>query len=126
MTPEKSSIRVKRVSPDQPATTARRAAAPRAAASAPAPAPAPEHTAPHDASPQLPATTAHHPRETKPFYLTSEFLLAAATIAGLLIFGSLHDDDSLNNWRTWLLVAVVASAYIVSRGIAKAGSSDRR
>ena len=79
----------------------------------------------HDAPPRMSTTEAHRPRETKPFFLTSEFLLAAATIAGLLIAGYLH-DDTLNAWRTWLLVAVVASAYIVSRGIAKAGSSDRR
>jgi hypothetical protein len=65
------------------------------------------------------------PRETKPFYLTSEFLLAALTILALLIAGY-AGDDSLDTWRTWLLVTVVAAAYIVSRGIAKAGSADRR
>jgi hypothetical protein len=64
-------------------------------------------------------------RETKPFFLTSEFLLTLAAIAALLVAGYLH-DDSLDTWRTWLLVTVIASAYVVSRGIAKAGSGDRR
>ena len=64
------------------------------------------------------------PHETKPFYLTSEFLLAALTILALLVAGY-ADDDSLDTWRTWLLVTVVAAAYIISRGIAKAGSADR-
>ena len=90
----------------------------------------PEHTRPGpgtdagraDKGDRLAMLTA---RETKPFFLTSEFLLTAATIAGLLVVGYLH-DDSLNTWRIWLLVTVIASAYVLSRGIAKAGSSDRR
>ena len=123
MSTEKSTIRVKRVSPDKPATAGRTAAPARDAVAAPAA--APEHAVRHEAPPQVATPAQHRPRETKPFFLTSEFLLTAATIAGLLVAGYLH-DDTLNAWRTWLLVAVVASAYIVSRGIAKAGSSDRR
>ena len=72
----------------------------------------------------LPARLGRDARETKPFYLTSEFGLAALTIVALLIAGY-SGDDELDTWRTWLLVAVVASAYILSRGIAKAGSHDR-
>jgi hypothetical protein len=64
-------------------------------------------------------------RETKPSFLTSELLLTLATVAALLVAGYLH-DDSLNTWRTWLLVTVISSAYVLSRGIAKAGSHDRR
>jgi hypothetical protein len=32
-------------------------------------------------------------------------------------------SDSLGDVRAWTLVTVVAAAYIVSRGLAKAGSS---
>jgi hypothetical protein len=45
-------------------------------------------------------------------------------MAALLIAGY-SGDDELDTWRTWLLVAAVASAYVLSRGIAKAGSRDR-
>ena len=64
-------------------------------------------------------------RETKPFFLTSEFLLTAALMLALLVAGYLR-DDTLTTWRTWLLVTVVGTAYVLSRGIAKAGSPDRR
>jgi hypothetical protein len=64
-------------------------------------------------------------RETKPFFLTSEFVLTVATIIGLLAFGYANGDDTLHTWRTWLLVTTIAAAYVLSRGIAKAGSRDR-
>ena len=60
-------------------------------------------------------------RETKPFYRTSEFLVLVAAVAAVIGFGY-SGDDSLNTFRTWLLVTVLASTYIVSRGLAKAGS----
>jgi hypothetical protein len=34
--------------------------------------------------------------------------------------------DSLNAFRIWLLVTILASAYMVSRGIAKAGAYEHR
>jgi hypothetical protein len=62
-------------------------------------------------------------RETKPFYRTSEFLVYIVAVAAVLIAGY-SADDSLDAWRTWLLVAVLSSAYVVSRGLAKAGSRE--
>lgn len=35
-------------------------------------------------------------------------------------------DDSLQTERIWTLVTILASAYMVSRGIAKAGSYEHR
>ena len=60
-------------------------------------------------------------RETKPFYRTSEFLVLLAAVAAVVIVGY-SGDDSLNTFRTWLLVTILASTYMVSRGFAKAGS----
>jgi hypothetical protein len=60
--------------------------------------------------------------ETKPFFLTSEFLAAAALIAGILIATGMNDN--LDAPRGWLYAAIVGAAYIVSRGIAKAGTRD--
>jgi hypothetical protein len=61
--------------------------------------------------------------ETKPFFLTSEFWVAILTVVTLLIATTAKNYDAP---RAWTLVTVVAAAYIVSRGLAKAGSRDRR
>ena len=60
--------------------------------------------------------------ETKPFFLTSEFVAFAGMLAALLI--ALGVSDSLNHFRGWLLPTILTSAYIISRGIAKSGERD--
>jgi hypothetical protein len=60
--------------------------------------------------------------ETKPFFLTSEFLTLLGTIAALAI--AMAVSDVFDGNRGWTLIAGVAAAYIVSRGIAKAGTRD--
>jgi hypothetical protein len=60
--------------------------------------------------------------ETKPFWLTSEFIATVGAIAAIAI--ALGTNDLVNGFRGWLLITIVASAYIVSRGIAKAGARD--
>ena len=63
-------------------------------------------------------------RETTPFFKTTEFLVLVAGTLALLIAGY-AGDDSLNVWRTWALVTALGSAYLISRGLAKAGTADR-
>ena len=58
--------------------------------------------------------------ETKPFFLTSEFLTTAGIIAALAIAMSQLDNFDAN--RGWLLITAIAAAYVLSRGIAKAGT----
>jgi hypothetical protein len=58
--------------------------------------------------------------ETKPFFLTSEFLTTVAIIAGLAI--AMQTLDNFDADRGWLLITIAAVGYVVSRGIAKAGS----
>jgi hypothetical protein len=60
--------------------------------------------------------------ETKPFFLTSEFVMAAVLIAGILI--ATATTDNLDAPRGWLYAAIVAAAYVVSRGLAKSGTRD--
>jgi len=60
--------------------------------------------------------------ETKPFFMTSEFLAFAGMLAALLI--TLAVSDSLDQFRGWLLPTILTSAYIISRGIAKSGERD--
>ena len=60
--------------------------------------------------------------ETKPFFLTSEFLAFVFLVAGVLIASAV--TDNLDAPRAWLIAGIVTAAYIVSRGIAKAGTRD--
>lgn len=69
--------------------------------------------------------------ETKQAFKTTEFWAMLAIVAGILIASWMVDDsggsgnaDAFPAVRAWLYVAIVASAYIVSRGLAKAGSSE--
>ena len=62
--------------------------------------------------------------ETKWAPLTTEFWAMAALIVAVLIAAAV--SDSLNDIRAWTLVTVIGAAYIVSRGIAKAGTDRLR
>jgi hypothetical protein len=64
-------------------------------------------------------------KETKPSFLTTEFWLMVGGIAALIVTYNVADDPSLDLWRTCLLCALVGSAYIVSRGLAKSGTVRR-
>jgi hypothetical protein len=60
--------------------------------------------------------------ETKPFFLTSEFLTLVVIVVGLAIaMGAL---DNFNADRGWLLITVIGAAYMIARGLAKAGTRD--
>jgi hypothetical protein len=84
-----------------------------------------ESTATYDGRDDRPRLEIDHASETRRAFKTTEFFAMLAGVAALLIAGY-ASDDSLNVFRTWTLVTVVVSAYIVSRGFAKAGSYDRR
>jgi hypothetical protein len=67
--------------------------------------------------------------ETKPFYLTSEFLVYLFTVIGVAIAGASvggSDNDELGASLVWTLITIIGLAYIVSRGISKAGTKYRR
>ena len=61
--------------------------------------------------------------ETKPFFLTSEFLVLVLLLMGLGIGTSVSAD--VDPPLFWLLATIGASAYMISRGIAKAGTRSR-
>jgi hypothetical protein len=46
--------------------------------------------------------------ETKPFWMTSEFLAAAAAVAAFAI--ALGTNDLVDGFKGWLLIAIVAKA----------------
>jgi hypothetical protein len=71
--------------------------------------------------------------ETKHSLKTTEFWAMLAVIAGILIASAIvgqGDGNGNNNvdafpaTRAWLYIAIVAVGYMVSRGLAKAGSRD--
>jgi uncharacterized membrane protein AbrB (regulator of aidB expression) len=64
------------------------------------------------------ATGAHD--ETKWAPLTTEFWAMVLLIVAVLIGAAI--SDTLDDRRAWLLVTIIGAAYIVSRGIAKAGT----
>jgi hypothetical protein len=65
-------------------------------------------------------------RETKPAFLTTEFWFAVGGIAALIVIYLIEDDPSLDLFRTALLATLIGVAYIISRGLAKAGSRTTR
>jgi hypothetical protein len=61
--------------------------------------------------------------ETKPFFLTSEFLAYVLFLMGLGIAAASSDEVGAELF--WTLATVVTSFYMLSRGIAKAASRSR-
>jgi len=61
-----------------------------------------------------------YPIETKPFFLTSEFVGSVLAIAGIAITAAA--SDAFGAWRAWILITAIAVGYMISRGIAKSGT----
>ena len=64
-------------------------------------------------------TTGPHD-ETKWAVLTTEFWAMVGLIVLILVAAAI--SDSFNDVRAWTLVAIIGTGYIISRGIAKAGT----
>ena len=58
--------------------------------------------------------------ETKPSFKTTELPTMLGIVAAILIAAA--SASNFDAPRAWTLVAVVASAYMISRGLAKSGS----
>ena len=58
--------------------------------------------------------------ETKPFFMTSEFLFFA--LMSLALWVTTLTDDSIDARTFWYLEVPLTIGYLVSRGLAKAGS----
>ena len=71
-----------------------------------------------------------HSTETKHASKTTEFYAMIAVILGILIAaamikgGDTGGSDEFIARQAWLYVSIVAAAYFISRGLAKAGSRD--
>jgi uncharacterized membrane protein YcjF (UPF0283 family) len=66
--------------------------------------------------------------ETKAAFKTTEFWSFAVIVAGILVSaavitaGDNHGTDQFIARQAWLYVAIVTGSYLISRGLAKAGS----
>jgi hypothetical protein len=60
--------------------------------------------------------------EARPGVLTSEFLLTVLA-ASVVVIASYASDTVPQRWG-WVLFTAIVTAYILSRGIAKAGSKE--
>jgi hypothetical protein len=60
--------------------------------------------------------------EARPGVLTSEFMLTLLTAITLVIAG--YVSEAFPERLAWILFAGVIAAYVLSRGIAKAGSKE--
>jgi hypothetical protein len=76
----------------------------------------------HDRAAELEAFARRHIRtpETKEFFKTSEFMIWALTAIVLGIAAA--TSDAFDGGRMWLYFTIASAAYILSRGIAKAGT----
>ena len=65
--------------------------------------------------------------ETKAAFKTTEFVSYLAVLAGLLIAGVVVDnagDGGFGASKVWLYATILTVGYMVSRGLAKSGSSQ--
>lgn len=73
--------------------------------------------------------------ETKAAFKTTEFLAYVVVLVGILIAGAstsggtdssgVHHIDVFNAHQVWLDATILTVGYMVSRGLAKAGSRER-
>jgi hypothetical protein len=67
--------------------------------------------------------------ETKAAFKTTEFYVMIAVLVGILIAGNAIEiaeggTDYFTADKVWLYITILASAYMISRGLAKSGSRD--
>jgi hypothetical protein len=86
-------------------------------------------------STENPGSTGHdvrpaaHTTETKPAFKTTELIAYVLTVVGVLIASAVIDENQdgqgFGAERAWLYVTMLTIGYLVSRGLAKAGSYDK-
>ncbi|MEA2213602.1 MAG: hypothetical protein QOF83_3550 [Solirubrobacteraceae bacterium] len=73
--------------------------------------------------------------ETKAAFKTTEFMAYLAVLVGILIAGAVtgasvdsngvHHPDVFGAHQVWLSATILTIGYMISRGLAKAGSTQR-
>jgi hypothetical protein len=70
----------------------------------------------------------HPTRETKPSFKTTELIVYVLSVLGVLIASLVvdvnEDGQGFSAYQGWFLVTLLTIGYLISRGLAKAGSRD--
>ena len=75
--------------------------------------------------------TRHHTAttETKPAFKTTELIAYVVVVLGVLIASAMvdqnEDGQGFGADKAWLYVTILTVGYMISRGLAKAGSYER-
>ena len=62
--------------------------------------------------------------ETKSSYKTTELIAYVVAVIGVLIASALTDTSDFGTQEAWFYVTLLTIGYMVSRGLAKAGSRE--
>ena len=71
---------------------------------------------------RLSTETKHSSKTTELYFMIA--VIAGILISALIIDGGDSDGDEFIARQAWLYVAIVASGYIISRGLAKSGTRE--
>jgi hypothetical protein len=80
-----------------------------------------------DRTAHVPASARRLSTETKAAFKTTEFFAYVVVLAGVLIAGAIVDNADAGGYgarQVWLYATILTVGYMVSRGLAKAGSRD--
>ena len=70
----------------------------------------------------------HSTVETKPAFKTTELVVWALSVLGVLIAAAVADNAGAGGFgadHAWLYVTILSTGYMISRGLAKAGSYQK-
>jgi len=63
--------------------------------------------------------------ETKPSYKTTELIAYVVAVLGVLIASAMVDKSDFGAQEAWFYVTLLTVGYMISRGLAKAGSYEK-
>jgi hypothetical protein len=63
--------------------------------------------------------------ETKPSYKTTELIAYVVAVIGVLIASAMVDKSDFGAQEAWFYVTLLTVGYMISRGLAKAGSYEK-
>jgi len=75
-------------------------------------------------APQLHRAERRESTETKSAYKTTELIFYALALLGVLIASAIVSDASFGADHAWRYVTYLTVGYLISRGLAKAGSRE--
>jgi hypothetical protein len=75
-------------------------------------------------APQVHRAETRESTETKSAYKTTELIVYALAVLGVLIASAIVTDASFGADHAWRYVTYLTVGYLISRGLAKAGSRE--